>query len=274
MELEGKTAIVTGAGRGIGEGIAMALAREGAHVVLIARRTEGIGEVARRIESQGGQALPFSADVSNKAQIAAMVNATLDRFGTIDILVNNAGIEAPTCQVLDLPEEQWDRVLSINLKGVFLCSQAVIPTMIAKQSGKIVNIGSLAGRRMSFFGSADYTASKYGLVGFSHHLAWELAEYKINVNTICPGGVVTPLMEEGSTPELRAMVTKRLVPMGRLGTPQDIAEAVVFFAGERANWITGQVLEVDGGTMTGFGEDLRAFVKKRMADMKAAAAKA
>jgi NAD(P)-dependent dehydrogenase (short-subunit alcohol dehydrogenase family) len=271
MELKDKTAIVTGAGRGIGEGIALALAREGANVVLIARRLEGITDVAKRIEGKGGKALPFSADVSKMAEIERMVEATLKQFGTIDILINNAGIEAPPCQVVDLSEEQWERVLSINLKGVFLCCKAVVPTMIKNQSGKIVNIASLAGRRMSFFGSADYTASKYGLVGFGHHLAWELAEFKINVNTICPGAVLTPLAEESSTPELRATLTKRLIPLGRFGTPEDIAEAVVFLTSERSNWITGQALEVDGGTMTGYGEDLRAVVKKRMADMKSAA---
>jgi NAD(P)-dependent dehydrogenase (short-subunit alcohol dehydrogenase family) len=271
MELKDKTAIVTGAGRGIGEGIALALAREGANIVALARRLEGITDVAKRIESQGGKALPLSADVSKKADMEAMVEATLKKFGTIDILVNNAGIEAPPSQVVDLSEEQWDRVLSINLKGVFLCCRAVIPTMIKNNKGKIVNISSLAGKRMSFFGSADYTASKYGLVGFGHHLAWELAEYKINVNTICPGAVLTPLAEESSTPELRNMLTRRLIPLGRFGTPEDIAEAVVFLASERSNWITGQALDVDGGTLTGYGEDLRPVVKKRIADMKAAA---
>ena len=162
-------------------------------------------------------------------------------------------------------------MISINLKGAFLCSQAVIPTMAGKRSGKIVNIASLAGRRMSFFGSADYTASKYGMVGLSNHMAWELAEYKINVNTICPGAILTPLAEETSTPELRAMLTRRLIPLGRFGIPEDIAEAVLFLVSRRANWITGQVLDVDGGTMTGFGEDLRALVKKRMAEMKTSA---
>jgi NAD(P)-dependent dehydrogenase (short-subunit alcohol dehydrogenase family) len=271
MELKNKTAIVTGAGRGIGEGIALTLAREGANVVLLARRLEGIEDVAKRIEALGAKALAVSTDVSKKAEVESMVEATLKQFGTIDILVNNAGIEAPPSQVVDLSEEQWDRVLSINLKGAFICCKAVIPTMIKNNSGKIVNIASLAGRRMSFFGSADYTASKYGLVGFGHHLAWELAEYKINVNTICPGAVITPLAEESSTPELRAMLTKRLIPLGRFGTPEDIAEAVLYFVSERSNWVTGQVLEVDGGTMTGYGEDLRAVVKKRMADMKGAA---
>jgi NAD(P)-dependent dehydrogenase (short-subunit alcohol dehydrogenase family) len=273
MELRDKTAIVTGAGRGIGEGIALVLAREGANVVLTARKMEEIAAVAKKIEVGGGKALPVVADSSKKADVLVMAEAAVKRFKGIDILVNNAGIEATPTQVVDLPEEQWDQVLSINLKGVFLCCQAVIPTMIENKKGKIVNIASLAARRMSFFGSADYTASKYGLAGFSHHLAWELAEYNINVNTICPGAVMTPLAEARSTPEFRAYVTKRLIPLGRFCTSEDIAEAVVFFASERSSMITGQLLDVDGGTLTGYGEDVRPLLKKRMADMKASGAK-
>jgi NAD(P)-dependent dehydrogenase (short-subunit alcohol dehydrogenase family) len=270
MELKGKTAIVTGAGRGIGEGIALVLAREGANVVLTARKMDDIAAVAKKIESQGGKALAFKADSSKKAEAQAMAAATVERFGAIDILVNNAGIEGHPCLTMDLSEEQWDRVLGVNLKGVFLCCQAVIPQMIKQNKGRIVNIGSTAGLRMTFFGSLEYTASKHGVAGLNQHLAWELADSNITVNTVCPGGVQTPLMEAGTTLEYREMVVKRLIPLGRFTTIEEIGEAVSFLASDRAAMITGQMLGVDGGILTGFGEDMRAEVRKRMADLKAA----
>jgi len=269
MELKGKTAIVTGAGRGIGQGIALVLAREGANVVVTARKMDEIAVVARKIESQGGKALPVRADSSKKADVQAMAETTMKNFGAIDILVNNAGIEAPPGLAKDLPEEQWDRVLGVNLKGVFLCCQAVIPQMMKQGKGRNVNIASTAGIRRTFFGSLDYTVSKHGVAGLTQHLAWELADSRITVNTICPGGVLTPLMEESSTPEFRDTLVKRLVPLGRFCNIEEIGEAVSFLASDRAGMITGQMLAVDGGLLTGFGEDLRAVVRKRMADMKA-----
>lgn len=269
MELKGKTAIVTGSGRGIGEGIALVLAREGANVVLTARKMDEIAAVAKKIEAQGGKAMPFTADSSKKADVRAMAAATIKQFGAIDILVNNAGIEAPPGLAKDLPEEQWDRVLGVNLKGVFLCCQAVIPQMMKQNKGRIVNIASTAGIRMTFFGSVDYTVSKHGVAGLTQHLAWELADSHITVNSISPGGVLTPLMEAGSTPEFRDTLTKRLIPLGRFCTIDEIGEAVSFLASDRAGMITGQMLAVDGGLLTGFGEDLRAVVRKRMEAIKA-----
>lgn len=269
MELKGKTAIVTGAGRGIGAGIALALACERANVVVSDRDVEGAKGVVKNIVSSGGKAIPFKADVTNKAEVQAMVEETAKKFGTVDILVNNAGIEAPPALVQDLSEEQWDRVLGVNLKGVFLCIQAVVPTMLKQQKGKIINIGSIASLRMTFFGSVDYTASKHAVSGVTQHLAWELADSHINVNTVCPGGVLTPLMESGTTPEIRATLTERLIPLGRMCSPDDIAQAVVFLASERSDLITGQMLAVDGGLLTGYGEDLRRIIRKRMEEAKA-----
>jgi NAD(P)-dependent dehydrogenase (short-subunit alcohol dehydrogenase family) len=141
--------------------------------------------------------------------------------------------------------------------------------MMKQGKGRIVNIASTAGIRMTFFGSLDYTVSKHGVAGLTQHLAWELADSRITVNTICPGGVLTPLMEESSTPEFRDTLVKRLVPLGRFCAIEEIGEAVSFLASDRAGMITGQMLAVDGGLLTGFGEDLRAVVRKRMADMKA-----
>jgi NAD(P)-dependent dehydrogenase (short-subunit alcohol dehydrogenase family) len=270
MELKGKTAIVTGSGRGIGEGIAMVLAREGASVVINDRDLNNARNVVKNIEAAGGKAMSFEADVTNKAALNAMVTATVKQYGSLDIMVNNAGIEAPPGLLKDLPEEQWDRVLGVNLKGVFLCCQAVIPQMMKQNKGRIVNIGSIASIRMTFFGSADYTASKHGVAGLTQHLAWELADSNITVNSVCPGGVLTPLMEANTSPELREAMTKRLVPLGRYSTIEEIGEAVSFLASDRAAMITGQMLPVDGGLLTGYGEDLRAVVRKRMADMKAA----
>lgn len=270
MELKGKTAIVTGAQRGIGEGIAVVLARKGANVIVndlkVTREAE---DVVRKITSLGGQASAIAADITQKDEVQAMVAATIKQFGSVDILVNNAGIEAPPGLTKDLREEQWDRVLAVNLKGAFLCCQAVIPQMMKQKHGRIVNIGSTAGVRMTFLGGIEYTCSKHGLVGLTNHLAWELADSKITINTICPGGVQTPLMEMTTTPEYRATIVNRLVPLGRFTTIEEIGEAVSFFASDQAAMITGQVLAVDGGMLAGFGEDLRAMVRNRMEAMKA-----
>jgi NAD(P)-dependent dehydrogenase (short-subunit alcohol dehydrogenase family) len=271
MELKDRVAIVTGAGRGIGEGIAVGLAREGARVVVNDMSLDEAQGVVRKVEAAGGKGLAVKANVAVKAEVDAMVKAAVETFGGLDILVNNAGIEGPPALLEDLPEAQWDRVIGVNLKGVFLCCQAAIPAMVARGKGKIVNIASTAGIRMTFFGSADYTASKHGVSGLSQHLAWELADRKINVNVVCPGGVLTPLMEHGTTPELRDQLVRRLVPLGRFCSLDDIANAVVFLASDRSDLVTGQLLAVDGGLLTGFGEDLRAVVRKRMAEAKAAA---
>jgi NAD(P)-dependent dehydrogenase (short-subunit alcohol dehydrogenase family) len=270
MELEGKTAIVTGGGRGIGEGIARVLAREGASVVVMGRHAHEVDGVTQSILDAGGSALAVVADVTDWESLQRMTRKAVEHFGGVDILVNNAGIEGPPRLVSDLPVEQWDAVLGVNLRGAFLCCKAVLPAMTARGHGRIINIGSIAGRRMTFFGSVDYTVSKYGLEGLTQHLAWELADQRITVNTICPGGVVTPLMEENITPAYREMVTRRLVPLGRMCTMEEIGETVSFLASDRAAMITGQSLAVDGGVLTGFGEDLRPIVRKRMADVQAA----
>jgi len=264
MELKDKVAIITGSARGIGAGIALAFAREGAKVVVNGLTVESCDDTVKQIEAAGGQVIACAADVSRYADQVAMVQAAIKAFGTVDILVNNAGIESTPCLIQDMPEEQWDKVLGINLKGVFLGIKAVLPTMIAKKYGRIINISSTAGLRMTFFGSVDYTVSKHGVTGLTNHLAWELADHNITVNTICPGGVLTPLMEQGTTPEFRQMVSKRLIPLGRMCSPDEIGQAAVFFASDRANMVTGQFLAVDGGLMTGFGEDLRPLVRKRM----------
>ena len=271
MELKGKTAIVTGSGRGIGEGIALVLAREGANLVINDRKITADAEgVVKKIKDMGGQAIAVEADVSNKSQVTAMAEQAVKQFGAIDILVNNAGIESHPVMTTDLSEESWDRVLTVNLKGSFLCCQAVIPQMIRQQKGRIINIGSTASIRIAFFGGVeDLHPSSTGQAGLAAHLAWELADFNITVNSVCPGAVQTPLMEQGTTRELREMTVQRLIPLGRFSTIEDIGEAVSFLASDRAAMITGLMLPVDGGALTGFGEDLRPVVRKRMADLKA-----
>ena len=238
-------------------------------VVVNARKAKECEGVVQKIVSSGGKAIAVAADVSKKAEVTAMAAETVKQFGAIDILVNNAGIEGTPCLTKELSEEQWDRVLGVNLKGVFLCCQAVIPQMMKQNKGRIVNIASTAAIRMTFFGSLDYTVSKHGVAGLNEHLAWELADSHITVNTVCPGGVQTPLMESATTPEYREMTVKRLIPLGRFTMIEEIGEAVSFLASDRAATITGQMLAVDGGLLTGFGEDLRAVVRKRMEAMKA-----
>ncbi len=269
MELQGKTAIVTGSARGIGEGIAVAMAREGANVVINSRKEQDCVATVEKIRADGGKAIAIAADVAKEDQVIAMVTETVKQFGRVDILVNNAGIESPPMLLKDIPEEIWDRTLSVNLKGVFFCCKAVIPPMMDQGKGKIVNVSSVAGVRMTFFGGANYTASKYGVIGLTNHLAWELADSHINVNAIAPGAVLTPLAEQGTTQEYRDMTTKRLIPLGRWCTIDDLGNAAVFLASDRADMITGQVLAVDGGALTGFGEDLRPVIRQRMADMQA-----
>jgi NAD(P)-dependent dehydrogenase (short-subunit alcohol dehydrogenase family) len=270
MELQDKVAIVTGSARGIGEGIAVAMAREGAKVVINSRKEQDCIATVEKIRASGGTAIAIAADVAKEDQVTALVAETVKQLGRVDILVNNAGIESAPTLLKDIREEDWDRTLAINLKGVFLCCKAVIPQMMEQGKGKIVNVSSVAGLRMTFFGGANYTASKYGVIGLTNHLAWELADSHINVNAIAPGAVLTPLAEQGTTQEYRDMTTKRLIPLGRWCTIDDLGNAAIFLASDRADMITGQTLAVDGGVLTGFGEDLRPVIRQRMADMQAA----
>lgn len=262
MELKDQVAIVTGSGRGIGEAIALTFASEGAHVVVNDINLDDAKKVSQKIVSMGRKAVPIKADVSSKDQVDTMVREAVKEFGTIDILVNNAGIGGCSRLVKDIPEDSWDQVMAINLKGVFLCCQAVVPIMIKKKKGKIVNIASLAARRMSYLGGADYTASKYGVVGFSHHLAYELAYHRINVNVVCPGATLTPLVEEKASQELIDKVASR-VPLGRWCRPEDQAEAVLFLVSERAKMITGHIMDVNGGQLLGF-EDYLEDMERRI----------
>jgi len=242
-ELKDKVAIVTGAGQGIGRGIALAMAKEGANVV-VADITDKRFEVVKEIEAMGSQALAVKCDVSNKNDVDGMVREALNKFQRVDILVNNAGIY-PFKPFADMTEQDWDKVLNINLKGVFYCVKAVLPKMIEQKYGKIVNLASIAGTVSGFPSLVHYSASKAAIAGFTKSLALEVAPHGINVNAIAPGPIDTPGTK---APDITIMEqTKKMIPLGRMGLPEDISNLAVFLASDKSNFITGQCIVSDGG---------------------------
>jgi len=257
MRLEDKVAIVTGAGRGIGQGIAYVLAREGANIVVADILSDEAKSVGAEVKAFGRDSIALKVDVTKASDVGRMVNRALSKFGSIDILVNNAGI-IKVGNVMDISEKEWDQVLAVNLKGVFLCSKAVAPHMIERRSGKIVNISSTAGRR-GLPGKAHYHASKFAVIGFTQSLALELAAYNINVNCICPGVVDTYMHRKVLAPrsaEVRGITEEEVyrqmtesVPLRRLQTAEDIGNLVAFLASEEAKNITGQSINVNGGSV-------------------------
>jgi 2-hydroxycyclohexanecarboxyl-CoA dehydrogenase len=246
--LDDKVTIVTGAGRGIGRGIVEKLAAEGAKVVVSDVDEESARETAGAI---GGGAVGLRADVTSKESVEAMVEEVVDRFGRVDVLVNNAGWDKVE-PFLKSNESDWERVIAINLYGTLHCCKAVLPVMVEQEYGKVVNIGSDAGR-VGSSGEAVYSAAKGGIISFTKTLAREMARYKINVNCICPGPADTPLFAEigEENPKLKEALQKA-IPFRRLALPQDLANAVTFLASDEAEYITGQTLSVSGGlTMSG-----------------------
>lgn len=246
IDMGGKTALVTGAGKGIGAGIASMLARLGASVALLDVDQEAAREGSERITREGFDAKAYKADVLSGESVAGAVGAVVADWGRIDILVNNAGILRDGL-VEKMSDEDWDAVLGVNLKGAFLCCRAVVPHMKESQYGKIVSIISRSW--LGNIGQSNYSASKAGLVGLTRTLALELAGEGINVNGVSPGVIDTPM-----TQALSARVVERLLatqPMGRMGTVDDIAAAVCFLVSDHARLITGQILHVDGGKSCG-----------------------
>ncbi len=260
--LEGKGAIVTGAGSGIGRAIALAFAREGAKVLVNDVRGEDAAAVADEIKAQGRVALPLQADVSQDDQVEGMVKTALETFGAVDVLVNNAGVggEHIGSPLSDLTEEDWDSTYRVNLKAHFLTCRAVMSHMIERQSGKIINVASIAGKTSPPV-LAHYAASKAGAISFTQALAKELAPHRINVNAVCPGLIWTPLWEKmprtlaeraGLPPEadpraVFAAAVQQTIPMKTEQTAEDIAMTVVFLASSESDQITGQAISVDGG---------------------------
>jgi 3-oxoacyl-[acyl-carrier protein] reductase len=245
FELTGKVALVTGASRGIGRGIALALAERGAHVVAAARGNNADATV-EAIRAAGGTATAVSADVTDSASVEAMIAATLAVSGRLDVLVNNAGV-ARDQLMLRMKRADWDEVLATNLTAAFTIVQAALKPMIRQRGGRIISIGSVVGQ-MGNAGQANYAASKAGLVGFSKAIAREVASRQITVNVVAPGLIATD-MTQALTDKAQGDWSAQ-IPLGRIGTPEDVAAAVCFLASDEASYITGQVLAVNGGMYT------------------------
>jgi NAD(P)-dependent dehydrogenase (short-subunit alcohol dehydrogenase family) len=243
MRLENKIAIVTGAGQGMGEAIALTFAREGAEVVVNDINLANAEKTAEEIKSLGKRALAIQADVSSWAEVNGMVERVIRERGGVDILVHNAGIGNPR-MVEDMTEKEWHHVLGVNLDGAFFCSKAVLGSMKGRGGGKIVFIASMAARSMSIAACAAYTSSKAGILGFARHLAFEVGPYKINVNAICPGGTLTPKLR--ATPE-QVEKMKENIPLRDVSTAQDVANAVLFLVSDESRMITGTAIDVDAG---------------------------
>lgn len=244
MKLKDKIAIVTGAARGIGQAIALRLAKEGARVVVVDRNES---DTVVKIKNDGGEAIFIKTDLTKKENIKNMVRDTLDKYRTIDILVNNACLTVAK-PITEATEDDWNVVHDIGLRGTWLVTQAVVPTMMKNKSGKIVNIGSLAGIR-AFANQSIYCAIKGGVVNMTRELAIELAPYGINVNVINPGVIDTPLFIDQGNPlqgEFLANIIKQ-IPIGRVGQPDDIAGVAAFLASPDSDYMTGALLSVDGG---------------------------
>lgn len=254
FELKGKVALVTGARQGMGRTHALALAGQGARVIVTNRTIEGCQAVVDEIVSKGGEAVCFGMDVTNKADIDRVFDEVINKYGRLDILINNAGIFVPK-PALEITEEEWDKMLGINLKGEFLCAQRAAKEMMKNNpplgGGRIINISSIAsgGMGIGFSGAAHYAASKGGVIGMTETLSAEWAELGINVNAIAPGAIDTPMVREPGK-ELGKEINEEImtrVPLKRIGKPEEVSAMVVFLASEEASYITGSTFYVDGG---------------------------
>lgn len=247
MKMNGKIALVTGSERGLGRGIALKLAEYGADVVVTYIWSQDDAErVCKEIRSMGRKTFCVKVDVSKEDEVKAVFKEVVDRLGTVDILVNNAGVAAPGL-LEEITEEEWNHVIGVNLTGIFLCCKEAAKIMKPKKRGKIVNIASISGIKMGTFSGVHYTASKAGVIALTRHIGFELAPYGINVNALCPGAVLTPLMQRNPPRVLEKMA--RNIPTGRITSVDDQANAVVFLASEMADSIVGTTLVVDGGSL-------------------------
>lgn len=251
FELKNKVAIVTGARRGMGRTHSLTLAKAGATVVVADISLEECEKVVKEIEKEGGKAIAVKCDISKKEEVDEMVKKTMEEFGKVDILVNNAGI-CPFKPFLELTEEDWDKVLDINLKGYFLCSQAAAKEMVKQKSGVIVNIASVAmGQQgVGFPNIVHYCASKGGIVAMTEALAVEMAPFNVRVNVISPGAIDTPMAAsiKDDPASLKGILAR--VPMQRMGNPQEISNMVLFLASDASSYMTGSTVVIDGGWLT------------------------
>lgn len=240
--LKNKTALVTGGSKGIGRGIALALSKEGYNIVVSDIDEAAMKLIETEITASGVKALSIKCDVSIKSEVDVMIGQIIRDMGSLDVLVNNAGIY-PSVPFMEMTEEQWDKVITINLKSAFLCSQAGAKVM--HEGGRIIDISSIASI-VGFVGLVHYCASKGGISSMVRALALELADKKITVNAVAPGAIETPGSSKDTTDDIKKQ-TVMMIPDGRMGQPEDIANAVVFLAKEESNYITGQIIVVDGG---------------------------
>ncbi len=247
MELSGQVALITGASSGIGRATAEAMARAGARVAVnYCKNRSGAEQAVGKIQSGGGEAFAFQADVTRAKDVAAMVRAVRDRWGRIDILVNNAGDLIARRTLADMTEEYWDQIMALNLKSAFLCAKAVWEEMVARKSGAIINVSSIAGRNGGGPGAGAYAAAKGGLLTYTKALAKELAPHGVRVNGIAPGVIATPYHERYSPGEVFQRFIPN-IPLARAGTAEDVADVIVFLASPAARYIVGETVEVNGG---------------------------
>ncbi len=250
FELNNKVALVTGARQGMGKSHALALAGQGAKVIVTNRSIEGCQDVVDEIVSKGGEAVCFAMDVTNKIEINQVFDEVIKKYGRLDILVNNAGIYTPK-SALEMTEEEWEQTININLKGQFLCAQRAAKEMAKNKWGRIINIASIAsgGTGIGFTDSVHYVASKGGVIGMTEALAIEWADLGINVNAVAPGMVDTPMVREPGKelPKEDKDLIMRDIPLKRIGKPEEVSAMVVFLASEEASYITGATFYVDGG---------------------------
>lgn len=248
-----ETAIVTGAARGIGRSIAERLGEEGANVVVADVDESAARETVAEFEESGITASAVRCDVSSMEAARRTVDHAVDEFGSLDVLVNNAGISKGG-RFDEISADEWQQVLDVNLNGVYNCS-AQAASVMADEGGAIVNVASIAGLNISYQGPANYTASKWGVIGLTKHMAWDLSEYGIRVNALCPGGTLTSLIENQTTSEERE-ATRRKIPLDRWARPEDQADATLFLASDEASYVTGTTLVVDGGMSLGVRHDV------------------
>ena len=242
--MEGKSVVVTGGSKGLGRGISQVFAREGGQVLVVARQEDAGKETVQGIVDAGGTASFVRADVSNLDDVEAMAQAADDRYGGVDVLCSNAGI-FPSARVEEMTQDEWDTVNSVNLKGTFLVVKACLRSMIKKNEGRILLTSSITGPITGYPGWAHYGATKAGMLGFMRTAAIEFGKYDITINAVMPGNIMTEGLDDIGDEYLRRM--EQSIPMGKLGDPEDIAHAMLFFASREAKYITGQTLVVDGG---------------------------